>query len=99
MRPRPPGAVQDGYQRRLEHAETSGEMGLMATALEGLARAALTHREPERAAELLARAAAVRDTYDRPATPSAAAATAAAVDRALAQTADPPGETGRPVTR
>jgi hypothetical protein len=51
---------------------------------------------------LLARAAAVRDTYDRPATPSeatAAAATAAAVDRALAETADPPGETDRRVTR
>ena len=69
------GAAQDGYQQRLlEHAESSGEMGLMAAALEGLARAALTNREPERAAELLARAAAVRDTYDRPATPSEAAA-------------------------
>ena len=71
------GAAQDGYQRLLEHAESSGEMGLMAAALEGLARAALTNREPERAAELLARAAAVRDTYDRPATPSEAAAIAA----------------------
>src|SRR5580765_1191332 len=102
MRPRPPGAVQDGYQRRLEHAETSGEMGLKAAALEGLARAALTNREPARAAALLARAAAVRDTYDRPATPSEAAAvtaTAAALRRALAETADPPGETGRRVTR
>jgi predicted ATPase len=96
------GAALNGYQQLLEHAESSGEMGLMATALEGLARAALTNREPERAAELLARAAAVRDTYDRPATPSeatAAAATAAAVDRALAETADPPGETDRRVTR
>ena len=96
------GAAQDGYQRLLEHAESSGEMGLMAAALEGLARAALTNREPARAAELLARAAAVRATYDRPATPSeaaAAAATAAAVDRALAETADPPGETGRRVNR
>ena len=96
------GAAQDGYQRLLEHAESSGEMGLMAAALEGLARAALTNGEPERAAELLARAAAVRDTYDRPATPSeaaAVAATAAAVDRALAETADPPGETGRRVNR
>ena len=45
----------------------------MAAALEGLARAALTNREPERAAELLARAAAVRATYDRPATPTEAA--------------------------
>src|SRR6478672_11210934 len=100
MRPRPPGAVQDGYQRRLEHAESSGEMGLMAAALEGLARAALTAREPARAAELLARAAAVRATYDRPATPSEAAAdaaTATAADRALAETTDPPGETGRRV--
>jgi predicted ATPase/DNA-binding SARP family transcriptional activator len=95
-------AARDGYQQLLEHAESSGEMGLMATALEGLARAALTHREPERAAELITRAAAVRDTYDRPATPSeaaAAAATAAAADRALAETADPPGETGHRVTR
>jgi hypothetical protein len=77
-------------------------MGLMAAALEGLARAALTNREPARAAQLLARAAAVRDTYDRPATPSEAAAvtvTTAAVDRALVETADPPGETGRRVTR
>ena len=74
----------------------------MATALEGLARAALAGGEPERAAQLLARAAAVRDTYDRPATPSeaeAAAATAAAVDRALAEKADLPGEIGRGVNR
>ncbi|MGS0684292.1 tetratricopeptide repeat protein [Nakamurella sp. GG22] len=84
------GAAQDGYQRLLQHAEFSGEMGLMAAALEGLARAALTDRQPERAAQLLARAAAVRDTYDRPATPDeadAAAATTAAVKRALAETA------------
>jgi tetratricopeptide (TPR) repeat protein len=96
------GAAQDGYQRLLEHAETSGEMGLTAAALEGLARAALTNREPARAAELLARAAAVRDTYDRPATPidaEAITATAAAVDRALTETADHSGETGRRVTR
>ena len=96
------GATLDGYQRLLRHAESSGEMGLMAAALEGLARAALITREPARAAELLARAAAIRATYDRPATPTeaaAAAATAAAVDRALAETADPPGETGRRVNR
>ena len=96
------GAAQDGYQRLLEHSESSGEMGLKAAALEGLARAALTNREPERAADLLARAAAVRDTYDRPATPNEAAAvtvTAAAVERALAETADPPDETGRRVNR
>ena len=85
-----------------EHAESSGEMGLMATALEGLARAALTTHEPARAAELLARAAAVRGTFDRPATPTeaaVAAATAAAANRALAETADPPDETGRTVNR
>ncbi len=96
------GATLDGYQRLLRHAESSGEMGLMAAALEGLARAALTTREPAHAAELLARAAAIRATYDRPATPTeaaAAAATAAAADRALAETADPPGETGRRVNR
>src|SRR6478609_181576 len=95
-------AARDGYQQLLEHAESSGEMGLMATALEGLARAALTNREPARAAELLARAAAVRDTFDRPATPSEAAAitvTTAAVDRALTETADSSGETGRRVNR
>ena len=83
------GAAQDGYRRLLEYAESSGEMGLMAVALEGLARAALTNREFERAAGLLARAAAVRATYDRPATPNEAAAvtmTAAAVQRALADT-------------
>jgi hypothetical protein len=77
-------------------------MGLMATALEGLARAALTAHHPARAAELLARAAEVRDTYDRPATPSEAASTtstAAAVDLALAETADAPAETGRRVNR
>jgi tetratricopeptide (TPR) repeat protein len=93
------GAAQDGYQRLLEHAESSGEMGLEAAALEGLARAALTNREPSHAADLLARAAAVRDTYDRPATPDEAAdvaATAAAVERALAQTADASGETRPP---
>ena len=96
------GAARNGYQQLLRHAESSGEMGLMAAALEGLARAALTTREPARAAQLLARAAAVRDTYDRPATPTeatAAAATAAAVNRALAETAAPPGETGRRVNR
>jgi hypothetical protein len=85
-------AAQDGYQQLLEHAESSGEMGLMATALEGLARAALTNREPEPAAALLARAAAVRATYDRPATPSEAAAitvTANAVERALAENGRP----------
>ena len=94
------GTAQDGYRRLLEHAESSGEMGLMAAALEGLARASLTNRDPERAAELLARAAAVRDTYDRRATPSeaaAVAATAAAVDRALTETVDAPSETARPV--
>jgi tetratricopeptide (TPR) repeat protein len=96
------GAALDGYQWLLRHAESCGEMGLTAVALEGLARAALTTDEPARAAELLARAATVRGTYDRPATPSeaaAAAATAAAVNRALAETADPPGETGRRVNR
>jgi hypothetical protein len=77
-------------------------MGLKAAALEGLARAALTNREHGRAAELLAQAATVRDTYDRPATPGEAAAvtvTAAAVERALAETADPPDEPGRRVNR
>jgi len=96
------GSALDGYRQLLHHAESSGEMGLMAAALEGLARAALTDREPARAAQLLARAAAVRDTYDRPATPSetaAAAATAAALDRALAETADPPGEPDRSVNQ
>jgi predicted ATPase/DNA-binding SARP family transcriptional activator len=96
------GAARDGYQRLLQHADSSGEMGLTAAALEGLARAALTNRDPAGAAELLARSAAVRDTYDRPATPSEAAttaATAAAVERALAVAADPPGETDRRVNR
>ena len=86
------GVRPDGYQRLLLHAESSGEMGLTAAALEGLARAALTDRDPAGAAELLARAAAIRDTYDRPASPSEAAATAAtvaAVDRALSETVDP----------
>jgi len=94
------GAALDGYQRLLRHAESSGEMGLMAAALEGLSRAALTNGDPARAAELLARAAAVRDTYDRPATPDEAASTAAthaAVDRALTAAADPPSETVRRV--
>ena len=49
----------------MRHAESSGEMGLTASALEGLAPVALADREPAPAAELLARAAAVRDTYDR----------------------------------
>ena len=40
------GAALNGYQRLLEHAESSGEMGLMAAALEGLARAALTTANP-----------------------------------------------------
>ena len=96
------GAALDGYEQLQRHAESSGEMGLMATALEGLARAALTTHEPARAAELLARAAAVRGTFDRPATPTeaaVAAATAAAANRALAETADPPDETGRTVNR
>jgi hypothetical protein len=93
-----------GYQRLRLDAESSGEMGLTATALEGLARAALTDRDPTGAARLLARAASIRRTYDRPASPSEAAATAAtvaAVNRALSETVDPPREkraaTGQPV--
>jgi hypothetical protein len=95
-------AAIDGYQLLLRHAESCGEMGLTAAALEGLARGALTNREPARAAELLNRATAIRDTYDRPAMPSEAAATAAttaAVDRGLAETANPPRETDHPVNR
>ena len=75
---------------------------MTAAVLEGLARHALTNGEPARAAELLARAAAVRDTFDRPATPTEAEAvtvTTAAMDRALAETADPPRDTGRRVSR
>jgi len=79
-------------------------MELTAAALEGLARAALTDRDPTGAAGLLARAAAIRDIHDRPASPreaAAAAATVAAVDRALSETVNTPQEkraaTGQPV--
>jgi tetratricopeptide (TPR) repeat protein len=96
-------SARDGYQQLLLHAESSGEMGLTAATLQGLARTAMTDGDPTGAAELLARAAAIRDTYDRPASPSEvaeAAATAAAVHRALSETADPPSEkpatTGQP---
>jgi tetratricopeptide (TPR) repeat protein len=96
-----PVSARDGYQRLLSHAESSGEMGLMATALEGLARAALTDSDPASAADLLARAAAIRDTHARPASPGEAAATAAtvaAVNRALSEADDSPQESEqRPV--
>jgi hypothetical protein len=98
-----PRSARDGYQRLLLHAEFSGEMGLTAAALEGLARAALTDGDPTGAAELLARAAAIRDTHDRPASPGEAAATAAtvaAMDRALSETSTYQGnraKTGQPV--
>ena len=45
------GSAFDGYQQLQQLGESSGEMGLTAAALEGLARAALTAREPARAAE------------------------------------------------
>ena len=93
-------AAHDAYRQLRSHAESSGEMGLVAAALEGLARAALADGEPAQAAELLARASAVRTTYDRPATPTeaAAATTAAAVDRALADHSRPARE-NRPPTQ
>ena len=69
----------DNYQQLLRNSEASGEMGLASAALEGLARAALTDHDPSRAAELLTRAATIRQAYDRPPTPSEAAAIAGAV--------------------
>jgi predicted ATPase len=71
-------AARASFQRLLALARTAGEVGLMATALEGLARAALADDEPERTAELLGRAASLRETYDRPASaPERSAAEAA----------------------
>jgi tetratricopeptide (TPR) repeat protein len=72
-------ATGHSFRRLLVLAQTAGEVGLMATALEGLARAALADDEPERAAEMLGRATSLRETYDRPSSaPERSAAKAAA---------------------
>jgi hypothetical protein len=75
-----------GYTTLVTLGQSAGEFGLVATGLEGLARAAAVDEDPARALELLARASRLRRTYDRPPTPEeqvAAERTAAAARSAL----------------
>ena len=79
-------SARDGYAALVELGQSAGEVGLVATGLEGLARAAAAEDDPARAAELLGRASWLRQTYDRPRTPQEqgdAARTAAAARSTL----------------
>ena len=78
-------AARHGYRRLLELGEKAGEVGLVITALEGLARNSLVE-DPVLTAELLGRAESLRRRYDRP----AAAAERSAVG------SDHQGRLGRP---
>ena len=60
-------SARHGYRRLLELGEKAGEVGLVVTALEGLARNSLVE-DPVHTAELLGRAESMRRRYDRPAT-------------------------------
>ena len=83
-------SARDGYAALVELGESAGEVGLVASGLEGLARAAAGDENPARAAELLARARTLRETYDRPRTPEEqvdAERTAAAARSALDESA------------
>jgi tetratricopeptide (TPR) repeat protein len=55
------------YRRLLQVGDTDGDIGLVATALEGLAR--VYTGPPERAAQLLGHAEQLRTTHDRPLSP------------------------------
>src|SRR4051812_29513078 len=65
-------AAADRYQQLTAFGHERGEYGLMASGLEGLARAALRDGDPTRAARLLSQAAWLRRTQDRPGTPQEA---------------------------
>jgi hypothetical protein len=81
-------SARDGYQRLLGMGESWGEVGLIVDGLEGLARAAAAEADYVRATELLGRAGGLRETYERPATPSESAAaeqTAAAARSVLGE--------------
>jgi predicted ATPase/DNA-binding SARP family transcriptional activator len=83
-------AARVGYTALVELGQSAGEVGLIATGLEALARTAVIEADPERAAELLARASGLRRTYDQPATVEervAAERTAAAARSALGEPA------------
>jgi hypothetical protein len=74
-------AARNAYEKLLTLGQSWAEAGLIVGGLEGLARSDLAHADPVGAAELLARAAWLRDAYDRPAT----APERAAADRVAAQ--------------
>jgi tetratricopeptide (TPR) repeat protein len=78
-------AARAGYQRLVTLGEDAGEVGLIATGLEGLARASIADSDAYQTARLLGRASWLRSTYDRPATPpeQAAASRAEASARAI----------------
>jgi hypothetical protein len=78
-------SARDAYQQLLTLGEKAGEVGLVAGALEGLARAAIAEDMPARAAELLGRADSLRDEYDRP--PTAAEQSVISVTAHTARTA------------
>jgi predicted ATPase len=71
-------AARAGYQRLVTLGEDAGEVGLIATGLEGLARASIADSDAYQTARLLGRASWLRSTYDRPATPPEQAATSRA---------------------
>jgi tetratricopeptide (TPR) repeat protein len=60
-------AARERFSELLLLADATGEIGLLCLALEGTARITVAS-EPAAAAEMLARAAALRTRYDRPAT-------------------------------
>ncbi len=62
-------SARGGYAALVELGQSAGEVGLIATGLEGLARAAAADDDPARVAELLGRASWLRKTYDRPSSP------------------------------
>jgi predicted ATPase/DNA-binding SARP family transcriptional activator len=71
-------AARAGYQRLVTLGEDAGEVGLIATGLEGLARASIADSDAYQTARLLGRASWLRSTYDRPATPPEQTATSRA---------------------
>ena len=78
-------AAHAGYQRLVTLGEDAGEVGLIATGLEGLARASIADNDAHQTARLLGRASWLRTTYDRPPAPpeQAAASRAEASARAI----------------
>jgi tetratricopeptide (TPR) repeat protein len=82
-------AAHDAYSRILELADTSGEVTLLLLGLEGLA-AMTVDDDPVSAAEQLGRAAALRESLDRPPTDDERAV----IDRVMERAGSVPGGLG-----